>query len=161
MFLVSSKRGTNKWRLIIDLRELNKWCKTLKMSYETLKHLRQLARAHDSPVQAYPPFSAHHSLAGRAAPIPYMDDFLFLADFRAASLELRARVDTLLDRLDLLRNPNQGVCEPTQAGPHLGLIADLQRGEFRAPKEKLIALAKAARSLMGRAASDKRWLSAR
>eukprot|EP00873_Tetraselmis_striata_P024551 jgi/Tetstr1/444815/TSEL_003347.t1 len=34
-----------KWRLIIDLRELNKWCKTLKMSYETIKHLRHLARA--------------------------------------------------------------------------------------------------------------------
>eukprot|EP00873_Tetraselmis_striata_P007919 jgi/Tetstr1/428183/TSEL_018234.t1 len=103
MFLVPNKRGTNKWRLIIDLRELNKWCKTLKMSYEMLKHLRQRARAHDS----------------------------------------------------------KGVWEPTQAGPHLGLIADLQRGEFRAPKEKLIALAKAARSLMGRTASDKRWLSAR
>eukprot|EP00873_Tetraselmis_striata_P022348 jgi/Tetstr1/442612/TSEL_030708.t1 len=44
MFLVPNP-GTNKWRLIIDLRELNKWCKTLKMSYETLKHLRHLARA--------------------------------------------------------------------------------------------------------------------
>eukprot|EP00873_Tetraselmis_striata_P042595 jgi/Tetstr1/462859/TSEL_007808.t1 len=44
MFLVP-KPGTNKWRLIIDLRELNKWCKTFTMSYETLKHLRHRARA--------------------------------------------------------------------------------------------------------------------
>eukprot|EP00873_Tetraselmis_striata_P009649 jgi/Tetstr1/429913/TSEL_019778.t1 len=48
MFLVP-KPGINMWRLvsIIDLRELNKWCKTLKTSYETLKHLRHLARAGD------------------------------------------------------------------------------------------------------------------
>eukprot|EP00873_Tetraselmis_striata_P037390 jgi/Tetstr1/457654/TSEL_004235.t1 len=39
------KPGTHKWRLIIDLRELNKWCKTLKMSYETLKHPRHPPRA--------------------------------------------------------------------------------------------------------------------
>eukprot|EP00873_Tetraselmis_striata_P003432 jgi/Tetstr1/423696/TSEL_014330.t1 len=77
------------------------------------------------------------------------------------SLELRVRLDTLLDRLGLLRNPNKGVWEPTQVGPHLGLIIDLKRGEFRAPEEKLIALAKAARSLMGRAACDKPWLPAR
>eukprot|EP00873_Tetraselmis_striata_P014589 jgi/Tetstr1/434853/TSEL_002567.t1 len=47
MFLVPSKPGTNKWRLIIDPRELNKWCRTLKMSYKTLKHPRHLARAGD------------------------------------------------------------------------------------------------------------------
>eukprot|EP00873_Tetraselmis_striata_P046070 jgi/Tetstr1/466334/TSEL_010864.t1 len=44
MFLVP-KPGTNKWRLSIDLRELNKWCKTFTMSCETLKHRRHLARA--------------------------------------------------------------------------------------------------------------------
>eukprot|EP00873_Tetraselmis_striata_P041145 jgi/Tetstr1/461409/TSEL_006519.t1 len=72
-----------------------------------------------------------------------------------------ARRNTVLDRLGLLRNPNKGVWEPTHVGPHLGLIIDLKRGEFRAPEEKLIALAKAARSLLGRAASNKRWLPAR
>eukprot|EP00873_Tetraselmis_striata_P046066 jgi/Tetstr1/466330/TSEL_010861.t1 len=40
-----AKPGTNKWRLIIDLWELNKWCKTFTMSCETLKHWRHLARA--------------------------------------------------------------------------------------------------------------------
>eukprot|EP00873_Tetraselmis_striata_P033247 jgi/Tetstr1/453511/TSEL_040480.t1 len=93
--------------------------------------------------------------------LPYMDDFLFLADSREAALELRVRLNTSLDRLGLLRNPNKGVWEPTQVGPHLGLIVDLQRGEFRAPEEKLIALAKVARSLLGRAASNRRWLPAR
>eukprot|EP00873_Tetraselmis_striata_P042077 jgi/Tetstr1/462341/TSEL_007347.t1 len=231
MFLVP-KPGTNKWRLIIDLRELNKWCKTFTMSYETLKHLRHLARAGDwfvsmdladgyyalgireedrdfftvnyrgelwrlaclpmgwtslsyyfckltaaftdymrtplkrrdpafpptaPPVQAYSPFPAQHSLAGRAAPTLYGR----LPFPREAALELRVRLSTLLDRLSLLRNPNKGVWEPTQVGPHLGLIVDLQRGEFRAPAEKLIALAKAARSLLGRAASNKRWLPTR
>eukprot|EP00873_Tetraselmis_striata_P004745 jgi/Tetstr1/425009/TSEL_015477.t1 len=38
------KPGTNKWRFIIDLRELHKWCNTLKMSYETLKHMRHMTR---------------------------------------------------------------------------------------------------------------------
>eukprot|EP00873_Tetraselmis_striata_P046067 jgi/Tetstr1/466331/TSEL_010862.t1 len=93
--------------------------------------------------------------------LPYMDDFIFLADSREAALELRVRLNTLLDRLGLLRNHCKGVWERTQVGPHLGLIADLQRGEFRAPEEKLIALAKAARSLLGRAASNKRWLPGR
>eukprot|EP00873_Tetraselmis_striata_P042594 jgi/Tetstr1/462858/TSEL_007807.t1 len=90
-----------------------------------------------------------------------MDNILFLADSREAALELRARLDTMPDRLGLLRNPNKGVWEPTQVGPHLGLIVDLQRGKFRAPEEKLMALAKVARSLQGRTASDKRWLPAR
>eukprot|EP00873_Tetraselmis_striata_P027140 jgi/Tetstr1/447404/TSEL_034840.t1 len=47
IFLVP-KPGTNKWRLIIDLRELNKWCKALNMSYESLTHLRHLAQATES-----------------------------------------------------------------------------------------------------------------
>eukprot|EP00873_Tetraselmis_striata_P032900 jgi/Tetstr1/453164/TSEL_040181.t1 len=233
MFLVP-KPGTNKWRLIIDLRELNKWCKTFTMSYETIKHLRHLARAGDwfvsmdladgyyalgireedrdfftvnyrgelwrlaclpmgwtgssyyfckltaaftdylrTPLKrrdpALPPtapskptrrFLRNTRWRGVRL-LPYMDDFLFLADSREAALELRVRLSTLLDRLGLLRNPNKGVWEPTQVGPHLCLIIDLQRGEFRAPEEKLIALAKAARSLLGRAASNKRWLPAR
>eukprot|EP00873_Tetraselmis_striata_P001604 jgi/Tetstr1/421868/TSEL_012768.t1 len=60
-----------------------------------------------------------------------------------------------------MRDPTSGTGTLCFAGPHLGLIVDLQRGEFRAPEEKLIALAKVARSLLGRAASDKRWLPTR
>eukprot|EP00873_Tetraselmis_striata_P045457 jgi/Tetstr1/465721/TSEL_010346.t1 len=76
-------------------------------------------------------------------------------------MEPRVRLSTLLDRVGMLRNPNKGVWEPTQVGPHLGLIVGLQRGKFRAPEEKLIALAKAARSLLTCATSDKRWPPAR
>jgi hypothetical protein len=44
MFLIP-KPGENKWRLIIDLRPLNKYCKDYKLTYETLKHLKNLTRA--------------------------------------------------------------------------------------------------------------------
>eukprot|EP00873_Tetraselmis_striata_P034647 jgi/Tetstr1/454911/TSEL_041775.t1 len=54
----------------------------------------------------------------------YPDDFLFLADSHEATMELRVRLDTMLDRLGMPRNPNKGVWEPTQVGPHLGLIVD-------------------------------------
>ena len=45
-FLVP-KPGVNKWRLIIDLRELNNYCSELNMSYETLKHLHHLPQPGD------------------------------------------------------------------------------------------------------------------
>jgi hypothetical protein len=46
MFLVP-KPGNNQWRLIIDLRELNRYCSTFTMTCETLKHLRHLSRPGD------------------------------------------------------------------------------------------------------------------
>eukprot|EP00873_Tetraselmis_striata_P000014 jgi/Tetstr1/420278/TSEL_001027.t1 len=46
LFLVP-KPGTNKWRLIIDLRPLNRYCETRDLSFETLSHLRNLARLGD------------------------------------------------------------------------------------------------------------------
>jgi hypothetical protein len=46
MFLVP-KPGENKWRLIIDLRPLNKYSKDHKLTYERLKHLKNLTRAGD------------------------------------------------------------------------------------------------------------------
>jgi hypothetical protein len=39
MFLVP-KPGENKWRLIIDLRPLDKYCKDHKLTYETQKHMK-------------------------------------------------------------------------------------------------------------------------
>jgi hypothetical protein len=46
IFLVP-KPGCNQWRLIIDLRELNRYCSTFNMTCETLKHLRHLSRPRD------------------------------------------------------------------------------------------------------------------
>jgi hypothetical protein len=43
MFLVP-KSGVTKWRLTVDLDELNIYCAGLNMSCETLKHIRHLSR---------------------------------------------------------------------------------------------------------------------
>jgi hypothetical protein len=46
MFLVP-KPGHNQWRLIIDMRDLNRYCSEFTMTCETLKHLRHLSRPGD------------------------------------------------------------------------------------------------------------------
>jgi hypothetical protein len=46
MFLVH-KPGHNQWRLIIDLRDLNRYYPELNMTCETLQHLRHLSRPGD------------------------------------------------------------------------------------------------------------------
>jgi hypothetical protein len=45
--LLVPKPGHSKWRLIIDLRELNRYCSEFNMSCETLKHLRHLSHPGD------------------------------------------------------------------------------------------------------------------
>lgn len=67
----------------------------------------------------------------------------------------------MLTALGLERNAAKGVWEPTQVGEHLGLIVDLERGEFRAPAAKLTGLSRQATALLSRAARDRRWLPAR
>jgi hypothetical protein len=91
----------------------------------------------------------------------YMNDFLFLANSCEAALLLRARMDTLLLRLCLLRNAKKGILHSTHVGEHLGLTVNLQKGEFRVPPDKVHTLAKQASSLLGRAALNARWLPAR
>jgi hypothetical protein len=81
--------------------------------------------------------------------LPYMDDFIFLADSCQDALLLRQRVEALLDSLGLQRNPKKGVWTPTQVGDHLGLAVDLQLGMFRAPPAKLQQLAQHTSSLLG------------
>jgi hypothetical protein len=49
MFLVP-KPGHNQWRLIIDLRDLKRYCSTFNMTCETLKHLRHMSRPSDYSV---------------------------------------------------------------------------------------------------------------
>jgi hypothetical protein len=93
--------------------------------------------------------------------LPYMDGFMVMACSREAALRLRNRVAALLHRLGLQRNPKKGLWEPTHVGDHLGLTMDLRNGEFRAPVDKLLTLAKQASALLGRAASTSRWLPAR
>jgi hypothetical protein len=45
--LVVPKPGHNQWRLIIDLRELNRYCSEFPMICETLKHLHHMSRPGD------------------------------------------------------------------------------------------------------------------
>jgi hypothetical protein len=45
--------------------------------------------------------------------LPYMDDFVFLADSYHDALVLRQRVEALLDLLGLQRNPMKGIWTPT------------------------------------------------
>jgi hypothetical protein len=226
MFLVP-KPGVNKWRLIIDLRELKSYCTEFNMSCETLKHLRHMSRLGDYFVSldfadgyytlsireadhdffltvnyrgelwrlaclpmgwlkltqtftnylrsaptplttktATPYKPSRHFLRNirwrGARLLPYIDDFLFMASSHDATLPLRDRIDALLHRLGLKRNPTKGMWEPTQVGDHLGLTIDLLNGEFRAPVDKLQALSKQASALLGRAATNvRRWLPAR
>jgi hypothetical protein len=195
MFLVP-KPGHNQWRLIIDLRELNRYYSTFNMACETLKHLRHLSRPGDyfvsldltdgnytlgireedrdyftvnyrgtmwrlaclpmcwsassyyfckltqvltnhlrrpppptpasTPVHARPSKCFLRNARWRGTRLlPCMDDFLFLADSYHDTLLLRQRVEALLNRLGLHRNPKKGVWTPTHVGDHLGLTIDL------------------------------------
>ena len=45
LFLVP--KGTDKWRIIIDLRHLNDFCEKRSMEFETLRRVRRLARRND------------------------------------------------------------------------------------------------------------------
>jgi hypothetical protein len=47
IMLLVPKPGENKWRLIIDLFPLNMNCKEHKLTYDALKHLKNLTRASD------------------------------------------------------------------------------------------------------------------
>jgi hypothetical protein len=46
MFLVP-KPGEIRWRLIVDLHPMNKYSNEHKLTYETLKHLKNLTRTGD------------------------------------------------------------------------------------------------------------------
>jgi hypothetical protein len=190
------KLGCNLWRLIIDLRELNRYCSTFNMTCETLRHLSRpcnyfvsldltdgyytlgireedrdyftvnyrgtlwrlaclqmgwsgsafyfckLTQVFTNHLRRPPP-PTPASTPANARPskrflrnarwrgtrmLPYMDNFLFLADSYHDALLLRQRVEDLLNRLGLQRNPQKGVWTPTQVGDHLGLTIDIQLG---------------------------------
>lgn len=229
LFLVP-KPGVNKWRLIIDLRELNAYCETWSLKFETLKRLRHLARHNDwmlsfdlqdgyyalgidpeyrdfftvnyrgklyrlaglpmgwnlspavfvqftqplirylrSSAYAPPPPCAgkrarHYLRNGRhkgVRMLPFMDDFLLLAGSYEEAIQLRSRVDVLLDSLGLIRHPTKGYWEPVQVGEHLGLEIDTRQGLFRAPVSKLARISSLAKDILCRASRDHRWVPAR
>jgi hypothetical protein len=89
---------------------------------------------HASPRPAIARTSTPHKLTRRffrkrrwrgSRLLPYMDDLMFIAHSSARTLLLRDRVQALLHRLGLQRNPKKGLWEPTQVGDYLGLTIDL------------------------------------
>jgi hypothetical protein len=96
----------------------------------------------DNPNVATPlkAFFAQHPLA-RHLPFALLESAwsisFFLAGTYKAALLHRLLVASLLTGLGMLRNPKTGIWTPTQVGDHLGLAVDLERGEFRAPHDKL------------------------
>jgi hypothetical protein len=88
--------------------------------------------------------------------LPYMDDFTFMVDSRAVTFSLHERVEAVLHRLGLHRNPMKGLWESIQ-DDHLGLTIILLKGEFRAPTQKIRALSKHASTLLRRVAINIRW----
>jgi hypothetical protein len=60
--------------------------------------------------------------------LPYVSDFLFFASSEQEALQVRERLDMLLDRLGLLRHPTKGFWEPTQFGYNTGINIDSPTG---------------------------------
>jgi hypothetical protein len=88
-----------------------------------------------------------------------VDDFaLFDVDYDS-TLRLRVRTFDLLSGLGMEIHPTKGHFLPTLIGEHLGMIIDMQVGQFRAPTAKLKSIAVLAKSLLCRAARHKRWVS--
>jgi hypothetical protein len=51
--------------------------------------------------------------------LPYVDEFMFLASSELEALQVRERLEMLLDRLGLLRQPTKGFWELTHFGHHM------------------------------------------
>jgi hypothetical protein len=70
--------------------------------------------------------------------LSYVDDFLFFASSHEDALQVRLRLDTLLDMLGLICHPTKGFSEPTQFGHHFGINIDSRTRYFFTPADKLL-----------------------
>eukprot|EP00873_Tetraselmis_striata_P014952 jgi/Tetstr1/435216/TSEL_024135.t1 len=93
--------------------------------------------------------------------LPYADDFLLFSASMEQALHLRQRLASLLDAMELQRNPTKGFWEPCQFGMHLGVDIDSASGMFYAPADKLNRLFLHATRFIGRATRNARWLPVR
>jgi hypothetical protein len=95
--------------------------------------------------------------------LPYLDDFLHLLSPGSHSLHIsqRDRVDNLLQLHGLQRNPTKGQWEPVPVIRHLGLLIDFNRGLFLVPDDRIHAVRHAAKALLSRASSHRRWVPPR
>ncbi len=74
-------------------------------------------------------------------------------------LALKERTFKLLLDLGLKVYPTKGYFLPTQVGEHLSMVLDYVLEEFRAPTVKLKSVTALAKSLLCKAATNKRWVS--
>ncbi len=75
------------------------------------------------------------------------------------TMSLKERTFALLLYLGLKVYTTKGYFLPTQVGEHLGMVLDYVLGEFRAPTTKLKSVNALAKSLLCKAAANKRWVS--
>ena len=88
--------------------------------------------------------------------LPFVDDFAMFEDTYHKTQALATAIFALLASLGLKVHPTKGHILPIIVGDHLGMILDLENGEFRAPTVKLKDIAALAKGLLCRAVSKKR-----
>ena len=87
-----------------------------------------------------------------------MDDFALFDVSYKETFKLKVYTFTMLRRLGLKIPPTKGHFLPILIGEHMGMIIDIQVGQFRAPIAKLKSIAVLAKGLPSRATSHKRWV---
>ena len=93
--------------------------------------------------------------------LPFVDDFALFEDSFASAVTRRDSTFELLDSLGLEIHPIKGYHTPVQVGIHLGLTVDFEKGQFRAPAQKLASISKLATQLLCSAAARRRQVSVR
>eukprot|EP00854_Cymbomonas_tetramitiformis_P034342 gene34342-biopygen26299 len=170
--LLVKKSGTNKWRLIVDMRWLNSFCVKSKgqlFQFSALpfgwsdaprifvKFMKVMVEALRSPGAAEDRRELLKPKNRRVATPRYEVR-------RRAGEEAfvqRERVRRALARLGLTRNEKKGQWEPGQLIEHLGLEVDLREGLFRVTEARVAKIHVQAKSIICDASRDRRWLSAR
>jgi hypothetical protein len=91
--------------------------------------------------------------------LPFVDDFALFGASYDKTLELKIVTFDLTTGLGLKIHPTKGHFIPILIGEHLGMIIDMEKGQFVAPTAKLMQIAVMAKTLLCRAAAHKRWIS--
>ncbi len=91
--------------------------------------------------------------------LAFVDDIALFEVSYDETLKLKDYTFTLLTKLGLKIHLTKGHFDPILIGEHLGMIIDMQVGQFSASTAKLKQIAFLAKNLLCRAATHKRWVS--